>query len=79
MTRCYAITREHIQKTYVTKMCMLRLMCSKTLKDKIRNIRTRKYLRITPKMEKIKKRRLTWYDHVTRKLPVAPTKRCLHM
>ena len=78
-TECWATNREHTHKMSVTEMRMLRWMCGKTRKDKIRNERIRGFLGITPIDDKIKERRLTWYGHVMRRPPVAPIRRCLDM
>jgi len=42
-TECWAIKRYHAQKMSVVEMCMLRWMCGKTSRDKVRNedIRTK--------------------------------------
>ena len=36
-TGCWAILKQHVNKLSVTEMSMLRWICGKTLKDRIRN------------------------------------------
>lgn len=58
-------------------MRMLRWMRGKTRKDMIRDERIRGNLWITPTSNKIRQTGLTWYDHITRRLANALTRRCL--
>lgn len=51
--------------------------CGEILKDKIRNGRRGKYLRII--QDKIKDMQLALYAHVMKKLPKMPTRRCSYM
>lgn len=54
-------------------------MSGKTRNDKIKNQRIKKYLRMAPLEDKIKKKRLTCNGHVTRRLPTRPTRGRLDM
>lgn len=58
---------------------MLRWICSRTFKDKIRNKRIASYLEMTPIEDEIRKGRLTWYVHVIRKSTTTPIRTCLGM
>ena len=60
MTRNVGQLLENTHKMSVTEMRMLRWMCGKTRKDKIRNERIRGFLGIVPIEDTIKERRLTW-------------------
>lgn len=66
--------REYAHKTSVIKIHMLRWMCDKIRKDKIRDKGTRGSLGIIPIENKIRERRLTWY--IVMRSPTAATKRC---
>lgn len=66
--QCWATTRERPHKLSVTRICMLRWMCRKTRKDKIKNQRIMRYLRMTPLNDKIIEKLLTcmimlWRDY----------------
>jgi len=60
----------------VAEMRMLRWMYGKTRKDKIRNVRIRKDLRMVSIDDKMMKNRLKWFEHVYRHPSSAPVRRC---
>ena len=54
---------------------MLRWMCGKTMKDKIKNQEFGEKLGVTPLSAKMHKNRLRWFGHVQRKPIEAPIRR----
>ena len=76
-SECWATTGQHTHRMAVAEMRMLRWMCGKTRKDKIRNERIRRYLGVAPIEDKIRERRLTWFGHVRRRPSTAPIRKCL--
>ena len=75
-TKCWVVKREHIHKMSMIEMKMLRQMCGKTKKDKIRNDHIRPYLEITLIDAKLREHKLRWFGHVFRRHILAPTRRC---
>ena len=71
---CWPIKKEYMHKMDVAEMRMLRWMCGKTRKDKIRNEYFREHLRIATIGSKIRKTCLRWFWHVQRR-PVTETLR----
>ena len=57
-TECWAVKKQYVSKMNVAEMRMLRWMCGKTMKDKIRNERICKMLEVAPIEEKIRENRL---------------------
>ena len=54
---------------------MLRWMCSKTMKDRIRNHVFREKLGIAPLSAKMRENKLRWFGHMQRKTHDAPVRR----
>jgi hypothetical protein len=52
---------------YLAEMRMLKWMCGVTRMDKVRNEYIRGSLKVAPITEKLKRNRLSWYRHVTRR------------
>jgi hypothetical protein len=74
---CWPIKKTHIHKMDVAEMRMLRWMCGKTRKDKIRNERFREHLGVAPIGDKIRETRLRWFGHVERRPVMAPVRKSL--
>ena len=64
---CWATKKQHVHKMSVTEMRMLRWMCGKTRKDKVRNEHIRGLVGVAPIEDKIRENRLRWYGHVRRR------------
>ena len=60
----------------VAEMWVLRWMCSKTKKEKIRNDRIRTDLEIVPIDAKLREHKLRWFRHIFRYYVSAPVRRC---
>ena len=56
-------------------MHMLRWICDKTLKNRIRNEHTREMIRVAPIEDKMRKNRLRWFGHIQRKILDVPVKK----
>lgn len=54
-------------KVSVAEMRMLRWMCSKTRRDKIKNENITESVGIAPIVEKMVENRLRWFEHVERR------------
>ena len=52
-TKCWAV-KKHVSKMNVAEMMMLRWMCGKTRRDKIRNERIHKMIEVAPIEEKMR-------------------------
>ena len=59
----------------VAEMRMLRSMCGKTRRDKIRNERIHEMIEVAPIEEKIRENRLRWFCHIQRRLINAPNRK----
>ena len=75
-SECWAARKDHVQKLCVAEMRMLRWMCGKTKKDKIRNEHIRRNVGVVPLALKLRENRLRWYGHVNRRSSSAPVRRC---
>ena len=56
-----------MNKLRVTEMRMLRWICGKTLKDRIRNEHIREIVGVAPIEDKMRENRLRWFGHIQRK------------
>ena len=69
-TEYWAVKKQYVSKVNVAEMRMLRWMCGKTMRDKIRNEQIRKMIEVAPIEEKIRENRLQWFGHIqTNKCP----------
>ncbi|KAK9166638.1 hypothetical protein Scep_001829 [Stephania cephalantha] len=59
----------------VAEMRMLRWMCGKTRKDRIRNIEIQRQVGVAPIDTKIREGRLRWFSHLQRRPTNAPTRK----
>jgi hypothetical protein len=71
---CWATKGQHIQKTSVAEMRMLRWIYGHTRKDRIRNDDIRDKLGVTPIQEKLVQHRLRWFGNIQRRPPEAPVR-----
>ena len=74
-TECWTIKKKHVQQMNVAEMRMLRWMCHKTRKDRIRNDYFRNHLGIAPIEEKIRENRLRWFGHIERRPTTTPVRK----
>ena len=63
----------------VTEMRMLRWICGKTKKDKIRNQRFREQLGVTTIGDKIRETRFRWFGHIQCRLATTLVRKSLAM
>ena len=68
-----------LHKMGITEMRMLRWMCGRIRKDKIRNERFQEHLGIASISDKIRETRLRWFRHVQCKLATAPVRKSFTM
>ena len=64
---CWTILKQHVNKLRVTEMRMLRWICGKTLKERIRNEHIREMVGVAPIEDKMRENRLRWFGHIQRK------------
>ena len=76
---CWSIKKQHMHKMNVAKMGMLRWMCDKTRKNKIKNERFREHLGVSTIGDKIRKTRLRWFEHVQCRPTMTPVRKSLAM
>ena len=57
-------------------MRMLRWMCGKTRKDRVRNEYIREWVGVVPIKDKLREIRLRWFDHIQWRSTGAVVKRC---
>ena len=62
----WVMRSEDENRIKTTEMRMLRMMCEKTLKDKVRNENIRKIVQVENMREYLRSQRLRWYGHVER-------------
>lgn len=66
-TKCWTVNNQHENKVSVTEMRMLRWMCSKSKRDKIRNDNIRESVGVAPTVEKMVENRFRWFEHVEKR------------
>jgi hypothetical protein len=74
-TECWPIKKQQVNKISVAEMRMLRWMCGKTRRDRIRNETIREMVGVAPIEEKLRENRLRWFGHVYRRPADAVVKR----
>lgn len=74
-TECWAARQQHLHKVSVAEMRMLRWMCGKTRKDRIRNENIRERVGVAPIEDKMRENRLRWFGHVQRRPLTAPVRK----
>ncbi|WP_375619007.1 hypothetical protein, partial [Bartonella sp. AC134YNZD] len=74
-TECWVIKTQQTNKMKVAEMRMLRWMCGKTRKDRIRNEKIREMVQVAPIEDKIRENRLIWFGHVQRRPLDAPVRK----
>ena len=72
---CWTILKQHVNKLRITEMLMLRWICGKTLKDRIRNEHIQEIVGVAPIEDKMRENRLRWFGHVQRKPLDAPVRK----
>ena len=66
VTECWALKVEDERKLKATEMRMLRIICGKTLKDKINNEKIREMTGVERFEEFLREQTLRWLGHVER-------------
>ncbi|KAI8542827.1 hypothetical protein RHMOL_Rhmol08G0169600 [Rhododendron molle] len=74
-TECWPIKKQQVNKMSVAEMRMLRWMCGKTRRDRVRNETVREIVGVAPIEEKLRENRLRWFGHVYRRPGDAIVKR----
>ncbi|KAK9166421.1 hypothetical protein Scep_001612 [Stephania cephalantha] len=74
-SECWAVKQQQLHKMNVAEMRMLRWMCGKTRKDRIRNIKIQRQVGVAPIDTKIREGRLRWFGHLQRRPTNAPTRK----
>ena len=74
-SECWATKKQNVQKMGVAEMRMLRWMCGKTRKDKVRNEYFREIVGVAPIEDKLRENRLRWFGHVKRRPLSAPVRK----
>ena len=74
-TECWATKKQHISKVSVAETRMLRWMCGKTRKDRIRNEYIRETVGVAHIEDKLRENRLRWFSHVQRRPVDAPVRK----
>ena len=74
-TECWPIKKQQVNKISVADMRMLRWMCGKTRRDRIRNETVREMVGVAPIEEKLRENRLRWFGHVQCRTADAVVKR----
>ena len=54
VSECWATKKQHVDKMSAAEMTMLRWMCGKTRKDRVRNKDIRKMVGVTPIQDKLR-------------------------
>ena len=66
-SECWAAKKQNGNKMRVAEMRMLRGMCGKTLKDRVRNEDIRAMVGVASIEDKLRENRLRWYGHIYRR------------
>ena len=72
---CWEVKKQHVSIMNVAEIRMLRWMCGKTRRDKIRNERICKMIKVAQIEEKMRENRLQWFGHIQRKPINAPVRK----
>jgi len=62
----WALTTKTESRIQTAEMRVLRLITGVSRRDRVRNVKIREHLRVTPLLQFIEKRRLQWFGHVKR-------------
>ena len=74
---CWPIKNSHIQMTKVIDMRMLKWICEHTRRDKLEiKINKTRWERLYDGSDKLKKARLTWFEHVKTRCTKGLVRRC---
>eukprot|EP00268_Persea_americana_P015107 TRINITY_DN16854_c0_g1_i2.p1 TRINITY_DN16854_c0_g1~~TRINITY_DN16854_c0_g1_i2.p1 ORF type:complete len:146 (-),score=8.65 TRINITY_DN16854_c0_g1_i2:94-531(-) len=76
---CWSIKKQHMQKMSMAEMRMLRCMCCKTKKDKIRNKCIQEHLVVALVDDKLNDTSSKWIGHVQHRQTMVPVKRSFSM
>ena len=72
---CWTNIKQNIHNISVPKMRMLRWMCDKTTKDKVRNEDIHLQVGIAPIKDKLNENRLRWFGYIRHRSRDAPVRR----